>query len=160
MALSPLIQAQMALHVWTRMSIGLMMHGEEVFTKIDICVLDAGSGILLLVQEDKPNITPQDPESRLVEVAKYQILIGRHWSTTMTQETDTSQGYAQPLKNIPDTGARKTRTTVCRSLVPLLNIPESIPVFKSKSLPSIITQQMTLHLLDSRSLPLYIVWRR
>ena len=47
--------------VRTRMNIGLMMCGEEVFAKTDVCVLDADSGILLLVQEDKPHINSQNP---------------------------------------------------------------------------------------------------
>jgi len=53
----------------TRKSIRLIMCGEQVYAKTDVCVLDADSEILLLVQEDKTHINPQDPEPQLIAEA-------------------------------------------------------------------------------------------
>ncbi|KAK2463730.1 hypothetical protein APHAL10511_004223 [Amanita phalloides] len=53
----------------TRKNIRLNMCGEQVHAKTDICVLDADSEILLLAQEDKSHINPQDPEPLLVAEA-------------------------------------------------------------------------------------------
>jgi hypothetical protein len=55
--------------VRTRKNIRLSMCGEQVYAKTDVCVLDADSKILLLVQEDKAHINPADPEPQLVAEA-------------------------------------------------------------------------------------------
>ena len=53
----------------TRKNIRFIMCGEQVYATTDVCVLDADSRILLLVQEDKTHIHPQDPEPELVAEA-------------------------------------------------------------------------------------------
>jgi hypothetical protein len=55
--------------VRTRKSIRLHMCGEIVFAKTDVCLMDASSEILLLVQEDKTHINPSDPEAQLMAEA-------------------------------------------------------------------------------------------
>ena len=52
--------------VCTRKDIRFIMCGEPVYAKTDVCILDHVSEILLLVQEDKSHIRPQDPESQLI----------------------------------------------------------------------------------------------
>jgi hypothetical protein len=52
--------------VCTRKDIRFIMCGEPVYAKTDACVLDPGSDIYLLVQEDKSHIRPQDPEPQLI----------------------------------------------------------------------------------------------
>ena len=52
--------------VCTRKDIRFIMCGEPVYAKTDVFVLDLLSEILLLVQEDKSHIRPQDPESQLI----------------------------------------------------------------------------------------------
>ena len=52
--------------VCTRKDTRFFMCGEPVYAKTDVCILDLVFGILLLVQEDKSHIRPQDPESQLI----------------------------------------------------------------------------------------------
>ncbi|KAF8628618.1 hypothetical protein AX17_005953 [Amanita inopinata Kibby_2008] len=53
----------------TRKSLQLLMCGENVFAKTDVCLLDASSEILLLIQEDKTHINPSNPEAQLIAEA-------------------------------------------------------------------------------------------
>ncbi|KAF9053180.1 hypothetical protein BJ165DRAFT_1523902 [Panaeolus papilionaceus] len=55
--------------VRTRKSLQLQMCGEVLFAKTDVCLMDASSEILLLVQEDKTHINPSDPEAQLIAEA-------------------------------------------------------------------------------------------
>ena len=55
--------------VCTRKDIRFIMCGEPIYAKTDVCILDHVSEILLLVQEDKSHIRPQDPESQLIAAA-------------------------------------------------------------------------------------------
>jgi hypothetical protein len=55
--------------VRTRKNIRLLMCGETVYAKTDVCLIDADSEILLLVQEDKTHISASDPEPQLVAEA-------------------------------------------------------------------------------------------
>ncbi|KAJ7583345.1 hypothetical protein C8J56DRAFT_207455 [Mycena floridula] len=55
--------------VRTRKNIRLQMCGELVFVKTDVCLMDADSSLLLLVQEDKSHMNPSDPEAQLVAEA-------------------------------------------------------------------------------------------
>ena len=53
----------------TRKNIRLLMCGQQVHAKTDVCLLDADSEILLLVQEDKTHMSATDPEPQLVAEA-------------------------------------------------------------------------------------------
>jgi hypothetical protein len=55
--------------VRTQKTIRLFMCGELVHAKTDVCLMDANSEILLLVQEDKTHMSPMDPEPQLVAEA-------------------------------------------------------------------------------------------
>ena len=61
--------------ICTRKNIRLNMCGEQVYAKTDVCVLDADSDILLLVQEDKTHIKLHDPEPQLIAeaIAAFQV---------------------------------------------------------------------------------------
>ncbi|KIL59211.1 hypothetical protein M378DRAFT_169616 [Amanita muscaria Koide BX008] len=52
--------------VRTRKIIWLNMCGQTVLAKTDVCLMNAASEILLLVQEDKTHINPSDPEAQLI----------------------------------------------------------------------------------------------
>lgn len=55
--------------VRTRKNIRLLMCGEDVYAKTDVCLIDADSNILLLVQEDKTHMSASHPEPQLVAEA-------------------------------------------------------------------------------------------
>jgi hypothetical protein len=69
--------------VRSRKSLRLLMCGENVFAKTDVCLMDASSEILLLVQEDKTHINPADPEPQLIAEA---IAAFQHNNSTRVQE--------------------------------------------------------------------------
>ena len=46
--------------------IPLIMCGEQVYAKTDVCVLDIAPEFLLLVQGDESNVNPRDPEPQLI----------------------------------------------------------------------------------------------
>lgn len=53
--------------VRTRKTIRLLMCGERVYAKTDVCVLDIHSGVLLVVQEDKSHLNlTAEPEPQLI----------------------------------------------------------------------------------------------
>ena len=55
----------------TRKNIRLLIYvwPIAVYAKTDVCVIDAASEILLLVQEDKTHTSPSDPEPQLIAEA-------------------------------------------------------------------------------------------
>ena len=55
--------------VRTRKTIRLLMCGQLVLTKTDVCLMDSSSQILLILQEDKSQINPSDPEAQLIAEA-------------------------------------------------------------------------------------------
>ena len=56
--------------VRTRKTLRLFLCGEKVYAKTDVCVLDTGTGVLLVVQEDKSHLNPTaDPEPQLIAEA-------------------------------------------------------------------------------------------
>jgi hypothetical protein len=52
--------------VLTQKKIPLIMCGEQVYAKTDVCVMDLAPEILLLVQGDKSYLNLQDPEPQLI----------------------------------------------------------------------------------------------
>jgi hypothetical protein len=53
----------------TRKDIPLFMCSTDTFAKVDVCVINQTSGILLLVQEDKQYLGRGDPEPQLIAEA-------------------------------------------------------------------------------------------
>jgi hypothetical protein len=86
----------------TRKNIRFTMCGEQVYAKTDVCVLDAASEILLLVQEDKTHINPQDPEPQLIAEA-----IGAFQSNNLKRVNDL---FVDPLQTMVIPGITMTGT--------------------------------------------------
>lgn len=55
--------------VYTQKSLWLLMCGDYVYAKSDVCVMDTASNISLVAQEDKSHIKPSDPEPQLIAEA-------------------------------------------------------------------------------------------
>jgi hypothetical protein len=86
----------------TRKNIRFTMCGEQVYSKTDVCVLDAASEILLLVQEDKTHINPQDPEPQLIAEA-----IATFQSNNLKRVNEL---FVDPLQTMVIPGITMTRT--------------------------------------------------